>query len=211
MGSDLRHRVPGRTPVHNLAGTLHKDTPWDDRQKTPIRRSGTGLRTLFPVQGQAGKRCRKPRRDGYGLRLQTRFKWSYRGPLKDHDNRIRCTVRRAIFFSKLLPQTRLRPRQQDGRRRVVRQGNLPREPVTDPGRRPWSMGRTPRGIRPGKPKGKPWRVPLRDAAAGTNLWKSEGATAKRPSINSKRNSENTGSEIIYGNYGNYGREIPRQK
>lgn len=49
-----------------------------------------------------------------------------------------------------------------------------------------------------------------DAAAGTNLWKSEGDTEKRPSINSKTNREKTGFKIIYGNYGIYGRKIPRR-
>ena len=45
-----------------------------------------------------------------------------------------------------------------------------------------------------------------DGTAGTNLWKSEGDAAKRPSINSVTNGGNTGFKSIYGNYGIYGRE-----
>ena len=45
-----------------------------------------------------------------------------------------------------------------------------------------------------------------DDISGTNLWKSEGDAAKRPSINSVTNGVNTGFKSIYGNYGIYGRE-----
>ena len=59
---------------------------------------------------------------------------------------------------------------------------------------------------PGKPKRNVRQAPLQGAAAGTNLWKSEGDAAKRPSINSVTNGVNTGFKSIYGNYGIYGRE-----
>lgn len=62
------------------------------------------------------------------------------------------------------------------------------------------------GTCPGKPKRNVRQAPPQDAAAGTNLWKSEGDAAKRPSINSVTNGVNTGFKLIYGNYGIYGRE-----
>ena len=78
--------------------------------------------------------------------------------------------------------------------------------TTSKGRNPKKYPNPCSGTCPGKPKRNVRQAPPQGAAAGTNLWKSEGDAAKRPSINSVTNGVNTGFKSIYGNYGNYGRE-----